>query len=143
MGRVLGVDYGEVRVGVAVSDPLRFTANGLETLVINGSMKKFLSGIRKISKEYEVEEIVIGYPKNMDGTISEKAKTVDRIIPELEKIVKKVTKIDERLTTVSSYKTMKELGISQKEKNTYADKFAAMYILETYLNMENNINNNK
>ena len=136
MGRVLAIDYGEVRVGLAVSDPLGFTANGLDNLVINGSDKKFLSGIRKIVSEYEVTDIVIGYPKNMDGSISEKAKKVDLLIPEIEKIISNVTKIDERLTTVSSYRTMEELGISQKEKNTYADKFAAMYILETYLNMK-------
>ncbi len=135
MGRVLAIDYGEVRVGLAVTDPLRITFSGLETLVINGSDKNFLKGIKKIVDELEVEEIVIGYPKNMNGTVSEKAEKVDKFIPELEKIVKRVSKVDERLTTVSSYKKMKELGISQKEKNTYADKFAAMYILETYLNM--------
>ncbi len=134
MGRILAIDYGDVRVGVAVSDPLKITANGLDTLVINGSEKNFLSGIQKLVLEYEVEEIVIGYPKNMDGTISEKAKKIDLLIPKLEKIVPKVTRIDERLSTVSSYKVMKELGISQKKKNIYADKFAAMYILETYLN---------
>lgn len=136
MGRVLAIDYGDVRVGVAVSDPLRYTSNGLDNLVINGSDKNFFKQVRSLVKEYEVEEIVIGYPKNMDGSISKKAEKIDALIPELNKIVGKVTKIDERLTTVSSYRTMKELGISQKEKNTYADKFAAMYILETYLNMK-------
>ena len=134
MKRILGIDYGDVRVGIAISDELGFTAQGLETLVINGSTKKFISGIRKLKEEYNFEEIVIGYPKNMDGTLSEKSKKIDSLIPTLETLVDKVIKVDERLTTVSSYRTMKELGISQKQKNTYADKFAAMYILETYLN---------
>lgn len=133
MGRVLAIDYGDVRVGVAVSDPLKITANGLENLVIDRSDKNFFKGIRKIVSEFEVEEIVIGYPKNMDGSISQKSEKIDSLIPELEKIVPKVTKIDERLTTVSSYNTMRELGISQKDKNKYADKFAAMYILQMYL----------
>ena len=134
MKRVLAIDYGDVRVGIAISDTLRITANGLDNLVINGSDKKFFSGIRKLLEEYEVDQIVIGYPKNMDGTLSEKAKKIDTLIPKLEQLIPNVKKIDERLTTVSSYRTMKELGISQKEKNTYADRFAAMYILETYLN---------
>ncbi len=134
MGRILAIDYGDVRVGLAVSDPLKIVANGLENLVINRSDKNFISGIKRVAKDYDVEEIVIGYPKNMDGSLSEKSKKIDLLIPELEKIVHKVTKVDERLTTVSSYKMMKELSISQKEKNTYADRFAAMYILETYLN---------
>ena len=69
----------------------------------------------------------------MDGTLSEKAKKVDTFIPVLEGIVPNVYKWDERLTTVSAYKTMRELNISQKNKNTYADKLAATYILEGYL----------
>lgn len=136
MGRVLAIDYGDVRVGLAISDPLRITATGLDNLVINGSEKKFISGVRKLLSEYEVDEIVIGYPKNMDGSISKKAEVIDSLIPKLELLHPCIKKIDERLTTVSSYKMMKELGISQKEKNTYADKFAAMYILETYLNTQ-------
>ncbi len=131
--RILSIDYGDVRVGLAVSDPLGLTAQGIDTLVINGSEKNFLKGIRKIVAEYNINTIVIGYPKNMDGTISDKAKKVDMLIPKLKEIVPDVNKWDERLTTVSAYKAMKELGISQKSKKTYADKLAATYILEGYL----------
>ena len=133
MKRILAIDYGDVRVGLAVSDVLHITAQGIDTLVINNSNKNFFVGIKKIVNEYDVDTIVIGYPKNMDGTLSEKAKKVDMLIPELKKIVKTVDKWDERLTTVSAYKTMKELNISQKNKNIYADKLAATYILEGYL----------
>lgn len=133
MKRILGIDYGDVRVGLAISDELGFTAQGLETLVINGSTKKFISGIRKLKEEYNFEEVVIGYPKNMDGTLSEKSKLIDTLIPQIESLGLKVNKWDERLTTVSAYKTMKELNISQKNKNIYADKLAATYILEGYL----------
>ncbi len=135
MKRILGIDYGDVRVGLAISDPLGITAQGLETLVINGSDKKFISGIRKLKEEYQFEEVVIGYPKNMDGTKSQKTEKIDELIPKLEQLGLTVHTWDERLTTVSAYKTMKEMNISQKEKNRVADRFAATYILEGYLNM--------
>ena len=134
MKRILGIDYGDVRVGLAISDELGITAQGLETLVINGSKKKFISGIRKLKDEYNFEEVVIGYPKNMDGTLSEKSNLIDKLIPEIENLGLKVNKWDERLTTVLAYKTMRDLNISQKKKNIYADKLAATYILEGYLN---------
>ncbi len=134
MKRILGIDYGDVRVGVAISDPLGITAQGLDTLVINGDDKLFISLISNLVKEYDVSDIVIGYPKNMDGTLSKKTEKVDNLIPELEKLGTIVHKIDERLTTVSSYRTMRELGISQKNKNKVADKLSAIYILEGYLN---------
>ncbi|MDD3303765.1 MAG: Holliday junction resolvase RuvX [Clostridia bacterium] len=134
MKRILGIDYGDVRVGLALSDELGFTAQGMETLVINRSDKNFFSGIRKIIAEYKIEEVVIGYPKNMDGTPSEKTKKIDELIPKLEEMKLTVHKWDERLTTVSAYRTMRELNISQKNKNKVADKLAAVYILEGYLN---------
>ena len=134
MKRILGIDYGEVRVGLAISDPLGLTAQGLDTLVIQGSDKKFLSGICKVIQEYEVKEVVIGYPKNMNGTPSAKTEKVDELIPMIEKLGVRVHKWDERLTTVSAYRTMRELNISQKKKNQVADKLAAVYILEGYLN---------
>ena len=133
MKRILGIDYGDVRVGLAISDPLGITAQGLETLVINGSDKKFIAGIRKLKEEYDFEEVVIGYPKNMDGTKSQKTEKVDSLIPRLEELGLIVHKWDERLTTVSAYRTMREMNISQKEKNRVADRFAATYILEGYL----------
>ncbi len=134
MKRILGIDYGDVRVGIAVSDLLGITAQGLDTLVINGSDKKFFKEVKKLIQEYEVEEIVIGYPKNMDGSKSQKTEKVDELVVELERLNLKVHKWDERLTTVSAYKTMRELNISQKQKNNVADKLAATYILEGYLN---------
>lgn len=136
MSRVLGIDYGEVRVGLAISDELGITAQGLDTFVINGSIRKLISHIINLTKTYDVQTIVFGYPKNMNGTLSEKTKKVDEVISLLTKRIKnvKVIKWDERLTTVSAYKTMRELNISQKKKNIYADKLAATYILESYLN---------
>lgn len=134
MKRILSLDYGDVRVGFAISDELGITAQGLDTLVINGSIKKLVSHVAKLKEEYKFDELVIGYPKNMDGSFSEKTKIVDEISKMLvERLNIKVIKWDERLTTVSAYKTMRELNISQKKKNIYADKLAATYILEGYL----------
>ncbi len=134
MDRILAIDYGDVRVGLAISDPLGITAQGLDTLVIDKSDKKFIEGLKKIVELYKVKKVVIGYPKNMNGTISQKAEKIDSLIPKIENLGIEVIKWDERLTTVSAYKTMKELNISQKNKNIYADKLAATYILEGYLN---------
>lgn len=134
MSRILSIDYGDVRVGLAISDELGITAQGLDTLVINGSIKKLVSHISKLKDEYNFSKLVMGYPKNMDGSSSEKTKIVDEISKILEeKLNIEVIKWDERLTTVSAYKTMRELNISQKKKNIYADKLAATYILEGYL----------
>ena len=134
MKRILAIDYGDVRVGLAISDELGITAQGLDNLVINGSDKKFISGIRKLMQEYGFEEVVIGYPKNMNGTKSQKTEKVDSLIPQLEALGLKVHTWDERLITVSAYQTMRGMNISQKKKNTYADRLAATYILEGYLN---------
>lgn len=134
MKRILGIDYGDVRVGLALSDPLLITAQGLDNLVINKSDKNFIKGIRKLLSENDIDKVVIGYPKNMNGTLSEKSKKIDELIPSIEELGVEVIKWDERLTTVSAYKTMRELNISQREKNKYADKLAAVYILEGYLN---------
>ena len=137
MKRILGIDYGDVRVGLAVSDALGITAQGLDNLIINNSDKNFFRGIKEQIKKYEIDTIVIGYPKNMDGSKSKKAEKIDNLIIELERMNLKVIKWDERLTTVSAYKAMQDMHISQKKKNTYADKLAATYILEGYLNSIN------
>lgn len=134
MNRILGIDYGDVRVGVAVSDLLGMTAQGLDTLVINGDDSKLILELSNLIKEYNVKDVVIGYPKNMNGTLSQKTQKVDELIPKIEELGVTVHKWDERLTTVSAYKTMRELNISQKNKNKFADKLAATYILESYLN---------
>lgn len=135
MNRILGIDYGDVRVGLAISDELGITAQGLDTLVIKGSIKKLISHVIQLNEKYSINTIVIGYPKNMDGSNSDKTNKVDEIALLLKKRLDiNIVKWDERLTTVSAYRTMRELNISQKKKNVYADKLAATYILESYLN---------
>ena len=137
MKRILGIDYGDVRVGLAISDALGITAQGIDNLVINNNDKNFFKGIKYQVKKFDVDTVVIGYPKNMDGSKSKKTEKIDNLILELEKMQLKVIRWDERLTTVSAYKAMQDMHISQKKKNIYADKLAATYILEGYLNSIN------
>lgn len=133
MGKVLAIDYGVARVGLAITDALKITAQTLPTLEIHGDSSILLKYIEdKLTKE-KIETIVIGYPKHMNGDISDTAKKIDEIIPKIEDMGVPVVKWDERLTTVMAYNTMKELGIKQKDKKTHADRLAAMYILEDYL----------
>lgn len=133
MARILSIDYGEVRVGLAMSDITNTIATGLDTLVINKNKKILIDKVQELIKEYKIEKIVIGYPKNMNGTLSQKTQEVDKIIPKIEALGVQVVKWDERLTTVSAYMTMRDLGIKQTQKNKYADKLAATSILQDYL----------
>ena len=134
MGKILGIDYGDARVGLAITDALKITAQPMDTLEIHGDSNVLIEKIKNIMKETKLEAIVIGYPKHLNGDISETAKKVDVVITRLEEMGLKVVKWDERLTTVMAHKTMKDLGIKQKEKKVHADRLAAMYILEDYIN---------
>lgn len=134
--RILGIDYGEARVGIAITDPLNITAQGLETIQRNGCDKVVLRRLDEIFKNYEVDTIVVGMPFNMNGTISERAKITEQFIHKLKcKYNKmKITTIDERLTTVEAHKTMNFLDVNKNKKKNIVDTISAMYILETYLN---------
>lgn len=133
MARILSIDYGEVRVGLAMSDITNTIATGLDTLVINKNKSILIDKVKELIEEYNIEKIVIGYPKNMNGTLSQKTEEVDKIVKKIEALGIEVVKWDERLTTVSAYMTMRDLGIKQTQKNKYADKLAATSILQDYL----------
>ena len=133
MDRVLSIDYGLVRVGMAISDSLKITAQSLDTLTIDGNNDVLMNKLRELMQEYKISTVVIGYPKHMNGDLSDTSKKIDEIIPSIEALGLKVIKWDERLTTVMAHKTMKDLGIKQKDKKIHADRLAAMYILEDYL----------
>ena len=134
MGKILGLDYGDARVGMAITDALKITAQLMDTLEIHGDSGILINKIKEIMKDTKLEAVVIGYPRHLNGDVSETTKKVDKVIEKLEKLDLKVVKWDERLTTVMAHKTMKELGIKQKEKKVHADRLAAMYILEDYIN---------
>lgn len=139
--RILGIDYGEARVGVAITDPLNITAQGLETIQRNNSDKVVLRRLDEILEEYEIGTIVVGLPLNMNGTISERAEITKKFVHKLKckynKI--KIEEIDERLTTVAAYKTMNFLDVNKHKKRNIVDTISAVYILETYLNKSKNM----
>ncbi len=143
--RILGIDYGEARVGIAITDALNLTAQGLETIQRNGTDKTILKRLDDIMEKYDIETIVVGMPLNMNGTISERAKITQEFIHKLKckynKI--KIDTIDERLTTVEAHKTMNFLDINKNKKKNIVDTISAVYILETYLNkLKNSLQNN-
>ena len=144
MMRILGIDYGEARVGIAISDALNITAQGLETIQRNNSDKVVLRRLDEIFEEYEVDTIVVGMPLNMNGTISERAKITEQFIHKLKcKYNKmKIDTVDERLTTVEAHKTMNFLDVNKNKKKNIVDTISAVYILETYLNkLKNTLKN--
>jgi putative Holliday junction resolvase len=131
--RILGIDYGDVRVGVAVSDPLGFTAQGLETIQ-NRSKKFVLESLVKICSEYQVGEVVIGLPINMNGTMGPRAKGVMDLVPELEAALKVPVKTwDERLSSRQVERFMLEGGLSRQKRKDNSDRLAATLILQTYM----------
>ena len=133
MARILGIDYGQVRVGIAISDLTNTIATGLDTLVINGDKSKIVQKVQELIENNDISKIVIGYPKNMNGTLSKKTEEVDKVVDMFKPLNIEIVKWDERLTTVYAYSTMRELGIKQSQKNKYADKLAATKILQDYL----------
>jgi putative Holliday junction resolvase len=136
--RVLGIDYGEVRVGIAITDELNITAQGLETIVCNGNDKILLAKIDNIMEQYKIDTIVIGMPFHMNGDKSARVEKTEKFIHKLKckynKI--KIETVDERLTTVQAYRTMQDLNINKKRKKELVDTISAVYILETYINKQ-------
>ncbi len=134
--RILGIDYGDARTGIAITDALNITAQGLETIHNNGSDKMLLKRLDEILEQYEVDTIVIGKPINMNGTPSERTEITEKFIHKLKcKYNKlKIETIDERLTTVAAHKTMNLLDVNKYKKKNIVDTISAVYILETYLN---------
>lgn len=134
--RILGIDYGEARVGIAITDQLNITVQGLETIQRNGSDKVILRRLDEIFEKYKVDTIVVGMPLNMNGTMSERAKITEQFVHKLKCKYNKmeIYTIDERLTTVEAHKTMNFLEVNKNKKKNIVDTISAVYILETYLN---------
>ena len=131
--RVLGIDYGEKRIGLAVSDPLGFSAQGIETILYRDK-KRFFEALLKICKENNVGEIVIGLPINMNGSMGPKAKEVLELVPEMEKALSVTVKTwDERLSSREASRLMIEEGLSRKKQRAQSDRLAATILLQSYL----------
>ena len=139
--RVMGLDYGSKTIGVAISDPLGLTAQGIEIIrrEEENKLRKSLRRIEELIKEYQVEEIVLGFPKNMNNTIGERAEKSLQLKETLERRCKlPVIMWDERLTTVAADKAMMEAGIRRENRKDYVDMIAATLILQGYLDRRNN-----
>ena len=136
MMRKLGIDYGDSRVGIAITDELGITVQGLETIHHNSNDKLVLRRLEELFEKYDVDTIVIGIPINMNGSKSERVEITEKFIHKLKCKFNKmhIERVDERLTTVAAHKTMNYLNINKNEKKNLVDTLSAVYILETYMN---------
>ena len=134
--RILGLDFGSKTVGVAVSDPLFLTAQGVEIIRRKSpnKLRQTLARIEELIAEYEADKIVLGFPKNMNNTEGERCEKTLEFKGMLEKRCGlEVILWDERLTTVMADQTMMETGIRREERKEYVDMLAAVFILQGYL----------
>lgn len=133
MERILGLDVGDRYIGVAVSDLLRFTAQGVTTIKRSSKVNDF-KAIEDLLNEYKIKKVVVGLPKNMNGTMGPQS---EKVIKFAEKIKNKfkidIIYIDERLTTVSAERVLIESEVRRENRKKVIDKIAATYILQTYL----------
>lgn len=134
--RIMGLDYGSKTVGVAISDALGFTAQGVETIEIAqaGKLRKTFARLEQIIDQYEVDTIVLGYPKNMNNTEGERCAATVEFKEKLEKRTGlPVILWDERQTTISAERVLMESGVRREHRKEYVDKIAAVFILQGYL----------
>ena len=134
--RIMGLDFGSKTVGVAVTDPLGITAQGVEIIRRESpnKLRKTLARIEQLIEEYDVEKIVLGYPVMLDGSEGERVERTKEFADKLlRRCGKEIIFQDERLTTVEAYEIMDEAGIKKEERYKYVDQIAATIILEDYL----------
>ena len=138
--RLMGLDYGSKTVGVAVSDPLGLTAQGVETVwrKQENKLRQTMARIEELISEYQVERIVLGYPKNMNNTVGERAVKSLEFKENLEKRTGlPVVMWDERLTTAEAERTLMETGVRRENRKQFLDQMAAVLILQGYLDRMN------
>ncbi len=133
--RIMALDVGERRIGVALSDALGITAQPLMTYNrAKDNRKEDIAGLWELIKKHEVEKLVVGLPKNMNNTLGFKAEEVQNFIKALVEVEEiPVEWVDERLTTVSAERALLEADVSRKKRKSVIDKMAAVLILQTYL----------
>lgn len=142
--RIMGLDFGSKTIGVAISDELLLTAQGIEIIrrKEENKLRQSLARIEALIEEYRVEEIVLGYPKNMNNTEGERVALTNEFKEKLERRTGlEVALWDERLTTVAADRFMMEAGIRREERKEYVDRIAAMFILQGYLDYRKNKEN--
>ena len=142
--RIMGLDYGSKTVGVAISDALGYTAQGIETIEIAqaGKLRKTFARLEQLIDQYEVDTIVLGYPKNMNNTEGERCAATVEFKEKLEKRTGlPVILWDERQTTISAERVLMESGVRREHRKEYIDKIAAVFILQGYLDSLRNLDN--
>ena len=137
MGKILGLDVGDKTIGVALSDELQWTAQGLTTLQRTGK-KQDVPAIVRLVETHKVERIVIGFPKHMNNTLGEQAENVLKFSKLLEAHLSTVTVTlwDERLTTSVAEKVLLQANVSRKKRKNVINTLAAVLILQTYLDAQ-------
>ena len=136
--RLMGLDYGDSRTGVAVSDLLGITAQGVESIKHTGE-KQLINRLRELINEYQVKKIVIGLPLNMNATSGQRVEKTKKFIEKLKsEFGLEIITMDERLTTVASHRTMTELGVNKNKKKNIIDMMSAVLILQMYLDRNRN-----
>ncbi|GBF10081.1 MULTISPECIES: Holliday junction resolvase RuvX [Tepidibacillus] len=134
--RIMGLDVGEKTIGIAMSDELGWTAQGVEVLR-RTSLERDITRLQQIISEYQVEEIVVGLPKNMNGSLGPRAEMIKEFAEILQQTFQLPIRFwDERLTTVSAERTLIEADVSRKKRKQVIDKMAAMLILQGYLDLK-------
>ena len=139
--RIMGLDFGSKTVGVAISDELLITAQGIEIIrrKEENKLRQTLARIEELIVEYGVTEIVLGYPKNMNDTLGERVQKTDEFKEKLERRTGLLVVLwDERLTTVAADRAMMEAGIRRENRKDYVDQIAASLILQGYLDFKGN-----
>lgn len=131
--KIMGLDYGDRRIGVAVSDIFGWTAQGVEVIERRREGDEY-DRIAELANQHEVEEIVVGLPKNMNGSVGPRGEICKDFAEELQNRIKVPVHLwDERLTTVSAQRTLIEADVSRKKRKGIVDKMAAVLILQNYL----------
>jgi len=134
--RIMGLDYGSKTVGVAISDPLLVTAQGIEIIRRDSEkrLRKTLARIEELVREYEVEKIVLGFPKHLNNTVGERGEKSFELKETLERRTGlEVIMWDERFTTVEANRTLIEGKVRRENRKDYVDMLAAVFILQGYL----------
>lgn len=131
--RIMGLDFGEKRIGIAFSDPMGWTAQGHSILQRKG-LKKDLTHLQSLCEEYQVEKIVLGLPLNMDGTMGPKARETQEFAQAIQEALQIPVEFwDERLSSKSAKRVLLEADLSRKRRKELMDKIAAVHILQAYL----------
>lgn len=133
--RILGIDFGDARIGIAVSDPLGITAQALETIHWNKEWKVPLERIKELAEIYQCKSIIVGMPGNMNGTSGERSIRTQKFIEKLQEYLPGTSIVawDERLSTVQSRQTLMEMGIKSRKHKEKIDQVAASIILQSYM----------